>query len=181
MLALRLYLLAGLALHKIVWEVLKRGGSPGRGPLLIRAGKVAVLAGIAIQTLLPDVLPICGEPAVLRAAGTAIFTLGLATAVAARIQLGDNWSDIEAARVAAHQSVVVRGPYALIRHPIYTADLTLLLGLELALNSWLVAGVAVVAPIVLRKAIREEQMLVHNLPGYSDYCRRTKRFIPFIV
>jgi protein-S-isoprenylcysteine O-methyltransferase Ste14 len=71
--------------------------------------------------------------------------------------------------------------YRYIRHPIYVGDLLLLAGLELSLNSWLVAGVIVMAPFVLWKAIREEQVLARALPDYDSYRMKTKRFIPFIA
>jgi protein-S-isoprenylcysteine O-methyltransferase Ste14 len=194
MLVLRLYLLAGLVAHKLVWEALKRRPSPpvaaprAKVPLHVRAvksAKVAILLGIAVQTVLPTILPIVPEDSesatLIRTVGLVLYTLGLGLAVGSRLQLGSNWSDIESARVLDRQVVVERGIYGLIRHPIYVGDVMLLWGFELALNSWLVAGVAVLTPVVLAQAIREERMLVQSLPGYSDYCARTKRFIPYVV
>ncbi|HEV8525468.1 MAG TPA: hypothetical protein VGQ71_13300, partial [Terriglobales bacterium] len=67
------------------------------------------------------------------------------------------------------------------RHPIYVGDLLLLVGLELALNSWLVMAVLGLVPFVLRKAILEERILAERLPGYGEYIRRTKRFIPYVA
>ena len=187
MLLLKIYLLAGLILHKIIWEILRQKAD--EKPLetlsiklrLIKAVKISILLGIMVQIWLPEVLPISEHPAILRGVGTIIYTLGLLTAIAARFQLGENWANIETGQVLARQQVVAKGVYGLIRHPIYTGDLLLLLGLELALNSWLVLGVLLLAPVVLRQAVREEQMLVRNLPGYDVYCARTKRFIPFVI
>ncbi len=79
------------------------------------------------------------------------------------------------------QELVEEGVYRYIRHPIYLGDLLLLAGFELALNSWLALGVLVLAPVVLRQAREEEKVLLVNLPGYRDYCARTKRFIPFLA
>jgi len=67
-----------------------------------------------------------------------------------------------------------------VRHPIYTGDLLLLLGLELALNSWAVIGVVAMAVYVRRQAIREERNLLEKIPGYDQYCRCTARFVPFL-
>ncbi len=191
MLFLRIYLLAGLLVHKAVWEFLKRRpatdqpskkeNKPELVVQLVKAVKIAILLGIAVQTLLPDILPISPEPFMLRVAGALIYTAGLLIAIRGRTELGANWSDIETAHVLRHQAVVSRGLYRLIRHPIYVGDLLLLFGLELALNSWLVVGVLLLAPVVLRQAIREEQKLARALPGYQAYCATTKRFIPFIV
>jgi protein-S-isoprenylcysteine O-methyltransferase Ste14 len=149
---------------------------------LVKLVKLLILAAIIMQTIVPmDILPISTDPAVLRLTGLAIFTLGLLTAVAARIQLGSNWSDIEEGKIADRHAVISSGIYRYIRHPIYTGDLLLLLGLELCLNSWLVLGLVLLVPVVARQAIKEEQKLVNALPDYADYIRRTKRFIPFLV
>ncbi|MEZ5428813.1 MAG: isoprenylcysteine carboxylmethyltransferase family protein [Pyrinomonadaceae bacterium] len=187
MLLLKFYLLSGLIIHKAVWEILRKKSAEqpkekqSMGLLAVKAVKIGILLGIIVQTLLPDILPISADPFPFRVAGTLIYTLGLLTAIAARFQLGDNWANIETGQVLDRQQVVARGIYGFIRHPIYTGDLLLLLGLELALNSWLVLGVLVLAPVVLLKAIKEEQMLVRELSGYEAYCARTKRFIPFVI
>lgn len=184
--AVRLYLLAGLIAHKALWEWLKRGTPPVSAPVslplrVVKLAKIAILAGIAVQTVVPEILPIARDPGLLRAAGVSLFTIGLATAIAGRLQLGSNWSDIENAEVLQRHRVVSHGVYRFVRHPIYIGDVLLLVGLELALNSWLVLGAVALAPVVLRQAVREEQKLVASLPGYRDYCARTKRFIPFIA
>jgi len=179
---LRLYLLGGLVFHKLVWEIMKRGSAaPPRGAVAARVVKLAILAGIIVQTLIPDVLPIAAGPAALRVMGAVIYTAGLALAVTGRVQLGGNWSDIEAAGVLTNQVVVESGVYRYIRHPIYTGDLALLLGLELALNSWLVLGVVLLTPVVIRQALKEERMLRTSLAGYAAYCTRTRRFLPFLL
>ena len=184
---IRIYLLCGLLFHKAVWEVMKarQGPAPAKvsRPLKVRllsSLKLAILLGIILQTLIPDVLPISTAPAALSAAGLLIYTLGLLTAVTGRIQLGWNWSDIEKAYVKQDHALVSHGLYRHVRHPIYTGDLLLLLGLELALNSWGVLGAIALAVYVRRQAIREERQLVQALPGYDQYCRRTMRFLPFL-
>lgn len=197
MLFLRIYLLAGLVLHKTIWEALKRRRGSFKGSVeteqallpssgsiavkLVKAVKVAILIGIAAQTLLPDVLPIMSAPFALRIVGCLIYTIGLLIAIFGRLALGENWSDIEAAQVLGGHKVVANGLYRLIRHPIYVGDLLLLLGLELSLNSWLVLGVVLLVPVVLLQAMREEEELANSLPGYAAYRAQTKRFIPFVV
>ena len=187
---LKVYLLAGLVFHKVLWETMKRRQGQAQPPStslplktrLVKLVKLLILAAIIGQTILPiDILPISTDPATLRLTGLAIFTLGLLTAVAARIQLGSNWSDIEEGKIADRHAVVDSGIYRYIRHPIYTGDILLLLGLELCLNSWLVMGLVLLVPVVTMQAIREEQKLVTALPDYAEYIRRTKRFIPFVV
>lgn len=189
------YLLAGLVFHKALWEYMKRRQ---RGPAapkpalpfktrLIKLVKLAILLGIVAQTMVPDSvmarfgLLISADPTALQVTGFCLYTLGLLIAVLGRTQLGGNWSDIETAEVLTKQRVVSHGVYRFIRHPIYTGDLLLLYGLELALNSWLIIGVVLLTPIVLRQAVKEEDMLRQELDGYDEYCTMTKRFIPFIA
>jgi protein-S-isoprenylcysteine O-methyltransferase Ste14 len=187
---LRIYLLVGLLGHKFVWEFLKRSSphkttGPARKRSLfltaVKGVKITILLLIIVQTLMPDILPIATDSTLIRSAGVALFTAGLLIAVLSRIHLGNNWSDIESGQVLGEQAVVSKGVYGYVRHPIYVGDLLLLLGLELSLNSWLVAVAALLVPIVLWKAVREEKMLINDLPGYRLYCAQTKRFIPFIV
>ena len=188
MLLLKLFLFFGLVLHKVIWEVL-RTKAPSQTPssasltiVAVKLVKIAIFIGILVQIWLPDVLPIGNEGSFwIRAAGVLLFSLGLLTAISARVQLGDNWSNIESGQVLTNQSVVDRGIYAYVRHPIYTGDLLLLIGLELALNSWLVVLALLLCPIVMWKAIKEERMLLRELSGYIEYHRRTKRFIPFVI
>jgi protein-S-isoprenylcysteine O-methyltransferase Ste14 len=190
MIFLRVYLLAGLIVHKAVWERLKRQPGSAHAPAaavplktrLVRLIKIAVLGGIVVQTLTPFYwLPLAADATLTAAVGTVIYSGGLALALAGRLQLGHNWSDIESAQVLSHQAVVSRGVYRYVRHPIYVGDLLLLFGLEIALNSWLVLGVAVLTPVVLARAIHEEELLKNRLAGYREYCRTSKRFIPFLV
>ena len=148
---------------------------------LVKLAKIGALAFLMAQTLCLEVLPIAREPGGLRWVGVAIFVLGLATAMVGRVQLGRNWVDLEDAQVLSGQSLVAYGVYRYIRHPIYAGDLLLLAGLELALNSWLVLGAALLGAVVLQRTRVEEAFLSHRLAGYQAYCARTKRFIPFVV
>jgi protein-S-isoprenylcysteine O-methyltransferase Ste14 len=190
MIFLRIYLLLGLVAHKVIWEMMKR--EPGAAQAakeapkswiatLAKATKIVILIGISVQTLLPDVLPISSAPFTLRLVGAGVYTAGLVIAILGRISLGRNWADIEHGQVLGNQVVVSKGLYSWVRHPIYVGDLLLLAGLELSLNSWLVLGVALLAPVVLMQAVREEKLLATKLPGYEMYCAQTKRFIPFVV
>lgn len=186
--SLRIYLLAGLLLHKLIWQ-LKRGKQAPHASAptkrtslkLVKAVKIAILVGILVQTIIPTVLPLSSDPQGLRIAGVVLYTAGLMLAILGRIQLGENWLDIESAAVKKTQAVVSNGIYRYLRHPIYVGDLMLLIGLELALNSWGVLLVLLLIPIVLRQAIAEERMLRRSLPGYDLYCRRSWRFIPFLA
>lgn len=182
----RAYLLAGIVAHKLVWEILKRRApaAPKSKDLLARVAKglkLAILCGLVAQTFLPDVLPLDADPKPLRIVGVWLFTLGLTVALAARIRLGEQWSDIEDAELGRGHRLVNGGVYRLLRHPIYFGDLALLIGFELAVNSWLVFGALALIPVVAQRALGEERVLARSLPDYADYRRRVKGFIPFVL
>ncbi len=183
---LRVTLLLGLVLHKLVWEVMKHGsGAPrqtaARGASPVKAAKIAALGFLLLQTLCLNVMPISRSARGLRPAGLLLYLAGLVMAIEGRLRLGSNWVDLEDAQVLPQHAVVSSGIYRYVRHPIYAGDLLLLTGLQLALNSWLVLGVFVPLLVVVRRAVVEECQLAERLPDYDNYCARTKRFIPFVV
>jgi protein-S-isoprenylcysteine O-methyltransferase Ste14 len=85
-------------------------------------------------------------------------------------------------QVAAEQRVISTGPYALVRHPMYTGSLLMLLGVPPALGSWwgLLAWVPFV-PVIIWRLLDEEKFLAKNLPGYSEYCEKVRyHLLPFV-
>jgi protein-S-isoprenylcysteine O-methyltransferase Ste14 len=82
--------------------------------------------------------------------------------------------------VGAAQRVIDTGPYALVRHPMYAGALILLAGVPLALGSfWGLLALAPFTAILVWRLLDEEALLARDLPGYADYCRRTRhRLIP---
>lgn len=183
----RIMLAAGLLSHKLVWEVLRPRAVKGRARatgvsstvVLIKIAKVCVLGFLVIQSLFLQLFPMTDDPLILRIIGLGLFGMGLAIAVLGRIHLGENWVDLEEYQVVPGQALVTKGIYGYIRHPIYAGDILLLLGLQLALNSWLVVAAIIPAAVALRNVRAEEKILVRAFPNYAEYCRRTKKFIPF--
>jgi protein-S-isoprenylcysteine O-methyltransferase Ste14 len=83
-------------------------------------------------------------------------------------------------RLSENQTVVSTGPYAFVRHPMYSGALLLVLGFPLALGSWwgLVPMVPSLAGLVWR-ILDEERFLCRNLAGYVDYMREVRwRLVP---
>ena len=84
--------------------------------------------------------------------------------------------------VAPDQKVVSTGPYAVVRHPMYSGALILLFGTPLALGSWwaLLMFIPMVFTILWRTR-DEERFLLENLTGYQEYCRIVRyRLVPFV-
>jgi protein-S-isoprenylcysteine O-methyltransferase Ste14 len=76
--------------------------------------------------------------------------------------------------------VVSTGPYAWVRHPMYSGTILFFVGVPLLLGSWW--GVALSPLFVILFAVRsgiEERALIAGLPGYADYTRRVRyRLVP---
>lgn len=80
------------------------------------------------------------------------------------------------------QEVVTTGPYAVVRHPMYLAELIMFIFAPLALGSYwaLIVNVLLIALLVVR-IITEEQVLLKELRGYLEYTRKTRyRLVPGI-
>jgi protein-S-isoprenylcysteine O-methyltransferase Ste14 len=84
--------------------------------------------------------------------------------------------------VATDQRVIDSGPYAIVRHPMYSGALVLIVGVPLALGS--LVGLATFAPFaacVVWRLLDEERFLSSRLVGYSEYREKTRyRLIPHI-
>ncbi len=84
--------------------------------------------------------------------------------------------------LAADQRVISTGPYALVRHPMYAAALGVLIGIPIALGSYLaLIIVAAISPAFVWRLLDEERFLAANLTGYVEYQSKVShRLIPGI-
>jgi protein-S-isoprenylcysteine O-methyltransferase Ste14 len=82
--------------------------------------------------------------------------------------------------VETGQPVISSGPYAAVRHPMYTAAIILYAATPVALASgWGLLPAAVLAAMIVWRLTDEEAYLAHHLSGYVDYQRRVRaRLIP---
>lgn len=82
--------------------------------------------------------------------------------------------------VEKEQRVITTGPYALVRHPMYTALILFYGATPLALGSyWALFLSVLIIPILVFRIKDEEKELSANLDGYRDYARKVKyRLIP---
>jgi protein-S-isoprenylcysteine O-methyltransferase Ste14 len=112
--------------------------------------------------------------------GAVLVTLGLGFAIWARTHLGQYWSG--AVGLKSEHRVITSGPYAFVRHPIYTGLLLAFLGTALAEDQISGLFAIVLASIAcIRKLRIEETLLVHQLgEEYQTYQHRVKALIPFL-
>ncbi|HEY3628658.1 MAG TPA: isoprenylcysteine carboxylmethyltransferase family protein [Terracidiphilus sp.] len=84
--------------------------------------------------------------------------------------------------VAEDQKVISTGPYAIVRHPLYSGGLIMLFGIPPALGSWwgMLVNLPLLAAIIWR-LLDEERFLVEKLTGYAEYRESVRyRLVPFV-
>jgi protein-S-isoprenylcysteine O-methyltransferase Ste14 len=109
----------------------------------------------------------------------AFVVLGLATVF---LVFRENSYTSAVIEVNKEQKVITTGPYSVVRHPMYSGAMLMLLFTPLALGSFwgLLAFFPILAVIGFR-LLEEEKFLAKNLTGYSEYCKKTRyRLIPFV-
>jgi protein-S-isoprenylcysteine O-methyltransferase Ste14 len=118
-------------------------------------------------------------PQPVNAAGLVLFNAAAALIFWSHVALGKFWSG-ELETLSEHR-VIESGPYAFVRHPLYSAYLVLTVGFFLATDNWLVGSLMLAYFVaVAARAAKEEEMLVARLgDAYSAYRERTPRFLPF--
>jgi protein-S-isoprenylcysteine O-methyltransferase Ste14 len=113
--------------------------------------------------------------------GLLMLATGLGFAVWARRYLGRNWSGI--VTVKQDHELIRSGPYALVRHPIYTGLLLAMLGTAVAIGEWrgLIAFALITAGFVVK--LRTEERFMSETFGeqYARYRAEVPALIPFVV
>ena len=109
--------------------------------------------------------------------GVALCALGFGLAISARWHLGRNWGMPMSRK--EQPELVTSGPYAHLRHPIYTGLILAMLGSALGVNvSWTLMLVPVGAYFIY-SARREESAMLQLFPEqYAAYMARTGMLAP---
>jgi protein-S-isoprenylcysteine O-methyltransferase Ste14 len=110
--------------------------------------------------------------------GIALTWLGVAFAIWARYSIGANWSGRVTLKVD-HQ-LIQSGPYAFVRHPIYTGLLVANAGTALFIGEWrCIAALVIFVAEISRKALKEEGFMLSEFGDrYAEYRRRTGFLVP---
>ena len=142
---------------------------------LVLAGILLFAPRIHVGPLDARIYPPWGWIAIL---GTALTVAGLALSVWAREHLGRNWSGLVALKV--NHQLIRSGPYARLRHPIYTGILLAIIGTALAVGQYrALAGMVLFIGGFIWKAQREERLLRREFgPDFDRYRRETGVLLP---
>jgi len=174
-------ILAGWVAFWIYWLAASIGVKAGQARWTKFAGiRVGV---ILVILLLLRVRALKGHAATndpwLQGLGLAVFLLGLALAVWARVYLGRNWGMPMSQKV--DPELVTTGPYSSVRHPIYSGIILAMIGTTIAVSVYWLVAVALLGAYFLYSAIVEERSMARLFPdSYPEYKRSTKMLIPFI-
>jgi protein-S-isoprenylcysteine O-methyltransferase Ste14 len=142
---------------------------------------VAVQVVLVAATGLAPLVERGGWPGAVVGAGAVAAAGGALLGLWSARTMGESLSPMPTPRPGA--GLVDRGPYGVVRHPIYTAVIMVAVGWSLAMSSWLAAaGAALLASWLWAKSGHEERLLRASLEGYADYARRVpRRFLPFLL
>ena len=157
---------AAFGLFILVREPSRR---PSRDPIAFAACATAIVAVVALQR------PPESAATSLVLAGEIVTLVSCAWLLVAALALGRCFGILPEVR-----GLVTRGPYRLVRHPVYLGELGACAGLVLAAPSRWNLGVAVAFAAAQATRIRlEERALLAEFPEYAQYAASTPRLVPW--
>jgi protein-S-isoprenylcysteine O-methyltransferase Ste14 len=171
-LVLSYFVLAALSYFLVV------GLYAARRPAVCAGQSVVTRAVAIIATFLPLISQFLGEPVfadpLILITADLLAVCGMVLIVVALWTLGRNFSIIPQAR-----QLVCRGPYRLVRHPLYVGELLCTLGIMIKVFNWQrLAMFLVLVAFQVFRAMEEEKLLSQVFPKYVEYASRAPRFIP---
>jgi protein-S-isoprenylcysteine O-methyltransferase Ste14 len=113
--------------------------------------------------------------------GLGLTAAGIAFAMWARLSIGRNWSGL--VTIKEQHELVQSGPYALVRHPIYSGFLLAILGTAIVHGELYGLAALPLAAFgwTLKLRLEESFMAQQFGTAYLDYKRRVKALVPFVV
>jgi protein-S-isoprenylcysteine O-methyltransferase Ste14 len=112
--------------------------------------------------------------------GAAVTFAGLLFAIWAREYLGSNWS--RSATIKQDHELIDTGPYAVVRHPIYTGILAGFRGMAIAISQVRGFIVLVLIFVAFWMKLRMEEQWMRSQSGeaYAAYAYRTAALVPYL-
>ena len=147
----------------------------GAGWVWLQFAVMAVLVGVGF---LPPEWP-SGAQRILSTVGIVLAVVGGAIAVWSSRLLGRGFTPYP--RPLASGELVDRGPYRIVRHPVYSAGLLFFAGYSLYAGVLALIVTAALGVVWALKARVEEGFLRERYPGYTAYASRVRsRLVPFL-
>jgi protein-S-isoprenylcysteine O-methyltransferase Ste14 len=141
--------------------------APGFYPRFAAVAGTFLSAGFAL-------LPLQELSSMLYLASLLLVIAGTAFAIYAVFVLGRSISILPEAR-----RLITRGPYGLVRHPLYLGEMIAVAGVALQrLSPWALLLLGLVWAFQLQRMKYEELVLFQSFPEYGDYMARTPRLVP---
>jgi protein-S-isoprenylcysteine O-methyltransferase Ste14 len=146
-------------------------------PILL--GWYLIFRGYRLGSLLS--LRLIPQSEVVLVAAAILCVCGLGFCFWARAVLGRNWSGT--VTLKENHELIVRGPYRLVRHPIYTGLLVMLIAtwMEQSHIAGMIGLVLTFISFWIKLGQEEEVMLAQFSDQYRAYATRVKRIIPFVL
>jgi protein-S-isoprenylcysteine O-methyltransferase Ste14 len=152
------------------WFIVARPASrkPSRDPIAFVACAAAMLGAVALEG------PGAGASTTRLIVGEALVVVAYAWMLASVLALGRCFGVLPEVR-----GLVTRGPYRLVRHPLYLGELGACAGLVIgAPTTWSAVAAAVLVAGQLVRMRLEEQALKGEFPQYAAYAASTPRIVP---
>jgi protein-S-isoprenylcysteine O-methyltransferase Ste14 len=133
------------------------------------------------QPIYPLFVSLLPHSSIVMIMGLIITMLGLLIVLWARAILGTNWSG--SVTYKEDHELILRGPFAFVRHPIYTGLALMFLGTAITIgNLGGFLGFPVLFISCWIKLKQEETLMIkHFKERYIDYKKRVKALIPFVL
>ena len=125
--------------------------------------------------------PTWPSPASILAAvvGSVILLSGSLLFISGILRLGANLTALPYPK--PESTLIVTGPYRIVRHPMYSGAILAAFGWALLIHSWLAIVIALVLFILFDlKSRREEAWLKEKFPDYVAYQQRVRKLVPLI-
>jgi protein-S-isoprenylcysteine O-methyltransferase Ste14 len=173
--------------HEVFWAAHARGNkeTASKGKILPRVfALLAIYVGFALLYVSLLSIGVSGARIVpendfFGTAGVIMCGSGIFFAWWSRKALGTNWS--APITLKKDHEFIQHGPYAIVRHPIYSGSIFAFLGSAVAMTELRrFIAVAIVSCGLLQKIRGEEEVLEFHFSDYAQYKLRVKKLIPFV-
>jgi protein-S-isoprenylcysteine O-methyltransferase Ste14 len=165
------------------WAVMATGAKKNIDARLWWRGselRVGIIALALIALRLPNARAYASTGMLTGLIGVVLCASGIGLAVWARVHLGRNWGMPMSRK--EDPTLVTSGPYAYVRHPIYTGVLIAMLGSAIGVSAVWSIPLVLLGVYFVYSAWREEKLLIEQFPEqYPTYMKRTKMLVPFLL